>query len=106
MHGARAALTARAMHVEKHRTIALAQIRSVESSDAPANRIEHTSRDVSWNDRIWDARQAPVPQVNIGAAHFRARGTKERSTRGQVRTRKLPDLDRLPGRGHHRCQGR
>jgi len=106
MHGARAALTARTMHIEKHRTIALAQIRSVESSDRSTNRIEHTGRHVSWNDRIWDAGQPAVPQVNIGAAHLRARGTKERSARGQVRTRKLPDLNWLQRRGHHRGQDR
>ena len=106
MHGARATLAARAMHIEKHRTIALAQIRSVEPDYAPANRIQHTGRYVSWNYRIWDAGQAAVPQVNIGAAHLRARGTKERPARGQFRTRKLPDLNRLPGRGHHRGKDR
>ena len=106
MHGTRAALPARAMDVEKHRAIAFAQCRSVQSIEGTANRVEHSSRHVARDDRIWDAGQAAVPEVNIRAAHFRAHGAKESGARGQVRTRKLSDLDRLPGRRHHRCQDR
>ena len=104
MHGARATLSARAMHVEKHRTITLAQGSSIQSIDGTANRVEHTSRHMTRDDRIWDAGQAAVPEVNIGAAYLRARSAEEGRARRQVRTRKLSDLNRLPGRRHHRCQ--
>ena len=81
MNGARAAVTARPVHVEEHGTIAFGEVRSVESRERPANRIEHTSRHVSGNDRIRHARQPAVPEVNIGAADFRTRGPEQRRRR-------------------------
>jgi len=49
----------------------------LQSIEGTANRVEHSSRHVARDDRIWDAGQAAVPEVNIGAAYLRARSTEE-----------------------------
>ena len=78
MDRAGAAPAAGAVHVEEHDAIALAKRLAVDAAERAANRLEDAGGDVAGNDRIRHAGQAAVPQVHVGAAHFRSRGPQQR----------------------------
>ena len=59
---------------------------------------------MTGNDWIRNAGEAPVPEVDIRAAHFRSNRAEQGGARGQIRTRELANLDRLSRRRHHGSQ--
>ena len=103
MDRAGAAAAARAMHVEEHDAIALAERRAVDAVQRPAHRRRATPAE-TWpgNDRIRHAGEPAVPEMHVGAADLRPRGPQQRAARRADRARELADLDRLPRRGHDR----
>jgi hypothetical protein len=88
------------MNVEKHGTIALAELSTVETADLPAKSLKDAGRNVSGDDRIWHSGQAAVPEVDVGATYFRSCRAQQRSTGRKIRPRVLANLDRPLWRRH------
>ena len=59
-----------------------------------ADRLERAGRDVPGNDRIRHAGEPSVPEVDVGAAHLRARRAQQRGAGRQIGPRELAELDR------------
>ncbi len=101
LDGAGATASAGPVHVEEHRAIAFGQSRSVEPDQRSANRLEHSRGHMSWNNRIGNAGEAPVPEVHVGPADFRSRDAQQRRARREIGPREFANLNRLTRRRHH-----
>ena len=99
MNGARPAAAAGSMHVKEDRTIALAEMRTVDPHQGTADLVENPGRDVSRNDRIRHARQSAVPEVHVGAAHFGAYCSEQRGSVRQIGSIEFADLEGCRGPG-------
>jgi hypothetical protein len=102
MDRAGATTPARAMHVEEDDAVPFANRRSVDAGKRPARGVHGAGRDMTGSDRVWDAGEAPVPQVHIGAADFRTRGPQQRGAARKIGSGKPAQLDWCARRGHHR----
>ena len=100
MDGTGAATATRPMHIEESDAVPVFEHRAVEAAKGAPRGLEHAGRHMSRNDRVGYAAQPAVPQVNIGAAHFRALGAEQCRAGFQVGERKLAELNRLAGRRH------
>ena len=88
------------MHIEEDGTITLAKDRAIDACQRAANRIEYAGRDVTRNDRVWHARQPPMPEVNVGATHLGSRRSEKRAARLEIGSIEFAYLDRTPRTGH------
>src|SRR5258708_5897652 len=102
MDGAGTTAAARAMNVEEHDAVPLTNGKPVEPGDGPAPRIGLAGRDMSGNEGIWPATEAPMQEVHGGAAALREGRPEQHGARRQLGTSELPELDRLPRGGHDR----
>jgi hypothetical protein len=69
----------------------------VHVDDPPSERVDCADGDVTGNERIGDAGEAAMVQMNVGATDLGVACPEERGTGLEVRGRRLAKLDRLVG---------
>lgn len=88
------------MHVKEDGAIAFAKLGAINAAERTVNRFQNAGRYMPWNDWIRNTRQAAVPQVHVGATHFRTYGTEQRGAVWHVGAVELAYLNRPPRTGH------
>jgi hypothetical protein len=81
------------MHVEKRHAVAFREGSPLNVQQLPANFAETPDRDMSGNERVRHARQSPLLQMNIRAAHLGEFHVQQRGVLFQLRLRHLAQLD-------------
>lgn len=85
---------ARSMHIEKGDAIAFTKLLAFDVEQRPANLAQAADRDMTGNEWIGNALQAPLLQVNVGAANFRKLDFKQSRVLFEFGLRNFAQFDR------------
>jgi hypothetical protein len=81
------------MHVEKGHAVAFREGLPVNVQQLPANLAETPDRNVAGDERVRHARESPLLQMHVRAAHLREFHLQERGVLFQLRLRHFAHLD-------------
>jgi len=76
--------------VEECYDVAFLDSAAVDVRDRSANLCDSADADMTGNDRVGNARQLSVQQMNVGAAHFRIHRVQQGAAWLELRRWKLP----------------